>query len=48
MCEYSSFSFVPRLKEEEKKPGFSCLHMRPHVDQWEGANDAFKVTWSIA
>ena len=50
-------SLVPRPKEEEeeeKGPGFSRSRMRliiselPSADQWEGANDTFKVTRLIA
>ena len=44
-------SLVPRPEEEEeeeKGPGFRrlrmCLIISAHVDQWEGANDALKVT----
>ena len=46
-------SLIPRPKEEEeeeKGPGFShsCMRLNISVDQWEGANDAFKVTRSVA
>ena len=39
-------SLVPMPEEEEeKRPGFSNLHMHliaTDLDQWEGANDALK------
>ena len=42
----------PKEEEEEKGPGFSRSRMRLIISdlttQWEGANDAFKVTRSIA
>ena len=55
-CIIIWYSLVPTPKEEgeEKGPGFSRSRMRliisdlPRVEQWEGANDTFKVTRSIA
>ena len=55
-CNKTKLSLVPRPEEEEKGPGFSRSRMRlvisdltmARVDQWEGANDALKVTRSIA